>query len=437
LASVARAVNWPAIVAEQQYVLASLEQWDVNPAKSAQTYRQAAALAESIHHDYLAANIWNAMSGMATLDESAPTRGLEYASYASAASARIGKPPELETLILYHRAAANMQLGNLDQAESELSNALAIAQSHYPDFVLTLIQGTGFLHETRGENDLAVRDYRKSLAMIEDRGQQESLAAIINRTRLADNLSKLQQYDEALGESRAVTQLADKMLSKNSADRLRAHATFAGVLGVMGSNEQALAELEVALDLARLQGGERSDNFGKLLGVKAGVLLAQGNAVEAAALATRACEIQTFKNGDDSLDAAMCWADSAMTLNQIGDYKTALSRIETALPAVASAFKPEQAEVFTVLVSKGTALAGLGRYSEAVSAFETGIDAMSKSTYPSGFIADAEYGLALALNNSDKARSIALVTSAIARWETDSDGWEVELKTAKQWLRRR
>jgi hypothetical protein len=87
------------------------------------------------------------------------------------------------------------------------------------------------------------------------------------------------------------------------------------------------------------------------------------------------------------------------------------------------------------MVGKGQALLGLGRLDQAIPAFELGLEGMMKADFRQDYIADAEFGLARALAKVNTARARTLAGQAIARWQADPLGWEVELKSANKWLR--
>jgi eukaryotic-like serine/threonine-protein kinase len=429
------AVGWPAIYAEQQYLLGSVEEFGIDPVKALQTYRKAAAVAERVRHDYLAASIWNAISQMSTSLEGSAVRGLEYANYADAASSRIGRPDAINAMTLYSRGVANILLGKLVDAEQQLGAALKLANTSSPRAVTGLLQGMGDLAGARGDFEQAVRFYRETVARLSEQGKSQTAAMIVNKIRLATNLNHCGRMEEALIEAQQAALLADKLLDEKSIDLSAAHAAYATALGVVGRYEQATVQIEIAMHFTTLQLGKRSSSYGKLLGVSSSLLLAQGKSRLAAETATKSCEIEAYATGDDSFETATCWAETVQTQIVMGQFQTALARIDAALPIIQKNLPANHAVIFTAMVGKGQALLGLGRLDQAIPAFELGLEGMMKADFRQDYIADAEFGLARALAKVNTARARTLAGQAIARWQADPLGWEVELKSANKWLR--
>jgi hypothetical protein len=90
LAPQVAAAGWPPLEAEHLYLQAGIETIGGDSMAGHATMQRAAAVAERVHADYIAASAWSQLAQATTWDERDPTRGLEYAGYADAALTRLG-----------------------------------------------------------------------------------------------------------------------------------------------------------------------------------------------------------------------------------------------------------------------------------------------------------------------------------------------------------
>ena len=435
LAAPVAAVGWPPLEAEHLYLRGGIEIIGGVTATGRELMQQAAAAAERAHADYIAASAWAQLVQSATWDQRDPARGLEYAHYADAASARLGRPPAVEAHLRYARGTARIAAADHAGGEADLRAALPLAERAAPALVPALIQGLGLALEERGEYADAIDAYRRALAALVAVGGTGRPEEALFRARLAICLNHVGYTDAAIDEGRRATALADRILDERHPDRAIAHVHLAEVLHARGDDDEALVEIHRAQELLRAATGPRSDLYGNALGTEAAILTARDPA-RAATLAEQACELQAYNVGDDAPTVAACWSDAAVALLAAGRIRDAERRLTTALPTLERTLGPDHALVANTYITLGDARLQRGDAAAAARAFEEGRVRMSRSTIDDGYLASAEYGLALAIAAREPSRAHALMTQAAARWRGDP-GWQAQLDDAEAWLRGR
>ena len=435
LATSVAAAGWAPLEAEHLYLRGGIEIIGGVAATGRELMQQAAATAERVHADYIAASAWAQLVQSATWDQRDPARGLEYARYADAASARLGRPAAVEAHLRYSRGTTRIAAADHAGGEADLRAALPLAERAAPELVPAIIQGLGLALEERGEYADAIDAYRRALAALVAAGGAGRPEEALFRARLAICLNHVGDTDAAIDEGRRATALADRILDERHPDRAIAHVHLAEVLHARGDDDAALIEIHLAQDLLRAATGPRSDLYGNALGTEAAIVTAR-DPQRAATLAEQACELQAFNVGDDAPTVAACWSDAAVALLAAGRVRDAERRLTTALPMLERALGPDHALVANTYISLGDARLQRGDEAAAARAFEEGRARMSRSTIDDGYLASAEYGLALAIAGREPTRARELMTQAAARWRGDP-GWQAQLDDAEAWLRAR
>jgi tetratricopeptide (TPR) repeat protein len=434
LAPAVAAAGWPPLEAEHLYLRGGVETIGGDASRGRELMAQAAARAEEVHADYIAASAWSQLVQAATWDERDPERGLEYAAYADAASARLGRPITVETHVRYSRGTARIAAADHAGGEADLRVALELAERGVPAMVPAIIQGLGLALEERGDYAAAVDTYRRALAALERAGGRGTPPEALFRNRLAVCLAHVGDTTAAAVEARAAVALADAILDVRHPDRAIAHLHLAEVLHAGAADDDALREIRVAQELLATATGERSDLYGNALTTEASILTAR-DPRRAAELAERACEIQAYNVGDDAPTVASCWSEAAVALQAAGRHREAERRLVTSLPILEANLGPDHALVANAYIGLGEARLARGDRAAAAAAFEQGRDRMSRSSIDDGYLGTAEHGLARAIAAREPARAHALMTQAAARW-ADDPRWAAEYADAKAWLRR-
>ncbi len=426
--------TWPLVHAETLYLLGTAQSMGGDSKLAVQTLQQAARVAETAHHDYIAANVWIQLVLSATFDEDDAERGLEYAAYAEAALERLGHPPLVTALFEYAKGSTLLQVSRFAEAEKSLRHAVELAQTHTLDTLPQAIQGLGYLYEQQGRYADAVDAYRTALEKLPAEGAGVTSSAIIFRQRLAINLAMLGRTHEAASISREAVAIAEKYLAPENIDRALARGQLAEILLQNGDDEQALDQVQISLRaLAKLE-GERSGRYGELLQVEADILHSLERHDEAAAHFTRACDITAFHNGETSADHAACELAQAMALDDAGQHAKALTIVERALPVLVESFGEPHPQVGNALLTRGQLRVEQGHEAEGIADMERAVANFEKITADPGHLAAAQWGLARALWKRDHTRAKALLEQALETFKKASLGWTAQHYQAEEWL---
>jgi tetratricopeptide (TPR) repeat protein len=423
---------WPPAQAEALYLLGTVQSFGGNSAVSQDTLRQAAAFAESVHDDYVAAASWLMLGLATTTDEGSTERGLEYLTYARAAIERLGHPDDLEVELLYAQGTSLVNANKYADAEAMLRRALAIAESTQHDMRSRVIQGLGYLYEDEGRYEDAIVEFRRALAIPPKLVGGEVNAQIAFRERLAGDLSSAGHDDEAIGVARDGVALADRSLGKDNLDRWLAHAALAQTLDGAGQLDEALREAHESSVGVRAILGDRHERTGEVLAVEGVILDELDRYREAATTLDRACDIIDFGAGDSSSEAATCWLEQASAHSDLGDNTLALALVDKALPILRRAFGELHPTVANAFLAHGMIASTLGHHDDAIRDFERAAADFGKLDADIGHLASAETALAKELWPRDHARARQLMQQALDR-KTGAT-WKAARDEAAEWL---
>ncbi|HEY5922469.1 MAG TPA: serine/threonine-protein kinase [Kofleriaceae bacterium] len=425
--------TWPFQHAEALYLLGTAQALGGDSKLSVGTLRHAAAVAETAHHDYIAANVWIQLV-LSAADDNAPERGLEYANYAEAALDRLGRPPLVTALFEYAKGSTLSLLSRFDEAEISLRRAVDLASNGALATLPQAIQGLGFLYEQQGRYTDAVEAYRLALTKLPENGAGSVSGAIVFRQRLAMNLAMLGRTAEAKAVSREGVAIAESKLPPENVDRATARGNLAEVLLQDGSVEEALVEVQQAMHaLAKLE-GERSARFGQLLSIKADALHLLERHGEAAVQFARACDIAAFHHGEKSSDHAACELNRAMALVDAGDHATALRVIDKAVPTLLDAFGEPHPQVANALLTRGILRVKAGQSANGIADLERAVKNFEPGTADAGHLANAQWHLAKALWPIDRERAKPILDQALETFKRASLTWVAQHTEAAEWL---
>ena len=186
------------------------------------------------------------------------------------------------------------ETGDLSGAEQKYREALQLAPRHFG-----ALNGLGVVARKMGRTDLAIRSFRRSLAMVD--------ALPVHQLNLADALADAGRYDEALEHYRRAIKLdpahlAAQVQAGRTAQRLARHNEaiehFRQALAVQPNDEAALIELgQSLLRCSRID--EAIEH-----GVRA-VELRPDSAALLVALGSAYCEDQRFAEGESCFRRAI------------------------------------------------------------------------------------------------------------------------------------
>ena len=423
---------WPPAHAETLYLLGTTQAMGGGATDAIATLREAAALGERTHHVHIAANSWIQLVLSAAFDAGDPTRALEYATYADAALDKIGRPPELETLFLYHKGTAMLEGGQGKEAEPILRRAVELAQKHAPQYLARTMLGLGYFYEAQGRYADAVEAYRGAIKQL-DSGTGPNTSAHTFRERLAINLALLGHAEEAERVAREAVALAEKTVGEDNVDRAIVHTTLAQVLSTIGKPEDALVAVRQGETLIRKILGERSERRGEVLSLEGNILSELGRFDEANKTLARACEIIAFGAGENSSPHADCLLSQSIALSELGRTKEALALVDRGVDALIAIDGEVHPRVASALVQRGALRAMLGRTDEGIADLERAVAAFEQLQLEAGHLGGAKWALGKYLWKRDRARARKLIEEAIALFT--SDAWAQSKADAEEFLR--
>jgi len=327
----AGATVWPPLRAELIYLRGTVEMMIGDTKRGSASLREAAAFAEAVHYDYVAAGAWTSLAQIAALDEADPARGLEYGTYAESAVARIGNPPDQVASLALMQGSALVEADRIIEGEAMLREALRLAESSAPRIVGDTQNALGYVFEIKGQFAEAVAMYRRSLA---NRVDEPSIFVALTQARIAIDLASLKQFEEAEKTARDAVALGARGPAKQPIDQAMLRLDLADVLERVGHYAEALKEARwAAAEIARLQ-GERSAQYASALQVEALCLLGRQQAKLAEQKLRRACDILAFQLGPQAGIVATCMASHARALTALGRKSEARAVFEDALPTL-------------------------------------------------------------------------------------------------------
>jgi tetratricopeptide (TPR) repeat protein len=422
---------WPAMHAEALYALGASQALGGNSHAAEATLRDATAVAESAHADYVAANAWTQLGESVALDDGAIDRGLEYLTYARAALDRIGHPDELEVQYLYVEGTALVDAKRYTDAEPAFRRMLEIAESTQPKLLGSALFGLGFLYEDQGRYEDAIVQIKRAIAAAT---ASDANAQLNYRNHLAGDLSQSGHDDDAIAVSREAIAIADRSLGSDNLDRPVAHANFAQILDDAGRHEEALTEAQIAADGVRAIVGDRHGRYGEVLQIEGQILDALHRYREAAAMLERACDIIAFRDGDGSTDVAECRLFQTNALRDLGDNRAALALLDKAVPVLVQGYGEPHPMVANAFLDRGHVYSALGRRAEAIADLEHAADAFTKLDADVGHLADADFALAKELWRRDPARAHDLVRTSLELFAKGGAIWKDQRDEANEWL---
>ncbi|HEY5933472.1 MAG TPA: tetratricopeptide repeat protein, partial [Kofleriaceae bacterium] len=403
-------------------------------AKGATTMREAAALAERVHHGYIAANAWIQLIQSATADEGDPVRALEYAAYADAAVERIGRPVAVATLLEYSRGAALVAADRPLDGEAAFRKGIELAKSGAPELMPELIQGLGFVYEDQGRFADAAASYRDALTEYAKQPVQAPQTEITFRTRLAFCLAMLGD-EKAEAEGRKALDMATRVLGADNLDRALTLGNFAQVLRHLGRLDDALVEAKTATAQVAKLSGKKSERYAETLYSEAEILLDLERYREASAEFDKSCGIIEDITGESEMHAG-CENRRAFTLSKLGKHKEALDIVDETLFDLEEIYGVAHVEVANAYLIRGMIRHELGRDEAAVLDLEVASAVFDEYFNDAGSLATTQFALGKALWKTEPKRARELVAQAIEMFAPQS-AWNATRREAIAWLAKR
>jgi tetratricopeptide (TPR) repeat protein len=429
------ATTWPPLRAETLYLLGTTQSQGGDVKTAIGTLREAAALAEKTHHDYIAANSWIQLVLSTTFDQGDPARGLEYVTYAEAALDRLGHPDDVTALLEYAKGTTLAAANRTQEAEVSLRHAVELAETAVPGYVPLATEGLGFVYEQEGRYEDAVAAFRRALASSPRRGAGTLSTGLTARERLAANLVQLGRVDEALPIAREAVALADRTLPADNQDRLTAHVQLAFALQNAGRFDEALVEARVGVTALAMVDGGRDERYGEALSLEATILASLGRPAEAEARFARACDVIAFTTGEGSSAQVDCWQSEIGVLFELGRKSEAVALGDKLVAALEKLYPAPHSAFAQGLITRGQVHAQLGQPEAAIADFERALGVLAKAPPGDpGIEASARWGLARQLWTRDHTRATIELARALKLYDRAPPAWQGEAAMAAEWL---
>ncbi|MDB4963998.1 MAG: serine/threonine kinase family protein [Myxococcales bacterium] len=425
---------WPPVHAEALFLLGTTQSIGGDNKSAVTTLSEAAAAAERTHSDHVAALAWIQLAMSMKSDEVDPARALEYTTYASAAVDRIGRPPDVTTLLQLIRGSTLIQVDRVADGEVALREALKLAESTAPEYLSLVVGGLADLYENQGRYAEAAAAYRRALEKLVADVGGESTTEIAFRMRLSVNLAALGETRDALAEAKHAVELSDRLYGQDTLDPWIAHANLAERLVDAGELEAGLAEILRAKPAFAKLSGERSERYGEVLSIEGAILVELARYRDAADRYARACDIIAFETGDDSSSTAWCWLDESHALAGLGTHGAALAVVERALEILRDAYPDDHPQLAEVYAVRGRLHAALAHVADATADLERAIAVFARTPMDPGQRADAEWELGKLLWPREPARARPLIEGATRTFSAGGPRWERSRRAASAWL---
>ncbi|MFT3695572.1 MAG: protein kinase [Kofleriaceae bacterium] len=417
---------WPPLEAEAQYLLGATQSLGSDPKAGFENLRQAAALAEASHHDYIAIVAWTQLITSATFDNGDPKRGLEYATYAESALARSEYPPEATAVFLYAKGGALVEMNRPKDAEQAFRKSRELSEEFHLPYLAVAIQGLGYLYEQEGQYPEAIQQYRDAIALLKD-DASDVQNRITFYQRLATNLSIVGKNDEALQLAKECVRLADQTFEPKSEDRIETHLALVDAYQQAGDDKTALGIVDQAITDLQALGDARTERMGEALMERGQIHIDLEQWAEGRRDLERGCDIIAFRAGDGSSQEAQCRLREAAALDGLGKQKDAIALLEKIVPILETAHGADHP--FTV-----TAKAALAAEREDVPGLEDAIARYQTRAGDIGVLGEMKSHLAMLVYPKDPKRGEAVMREAIADYAKATPLWAPEKREAEKAL---
>jgi tetratricopeptide (TPR) repeat protein/tRNA A-37 threonylcarbamoyl transferase component Bud32 len=424
----------PILYAEAIYSLGATQSLGGNAKDAAVSLRKAAAIAESVHYDYIVEQSWIQLAFLMTGDEGDQARASEYISYADAALERLGRPEDDDALFSFVKGTVLVDTEHFDEAEVALKRAIELATRSSRETLAHSVQGLAYLYEARGRLRDAISTYRDALTHLSDAGPNAKSLVPAIEARLAVDLASVGETRVAVELGRDAVALSDAMLTPDNVDRMFAHGALAQALDDDRLGDEALAEAEGIVRSAERVGGDRSERYAEALTIEAEMLVERKRFREARALDAKACHIFDFVSASGSMMQSECNYVDALALVGLKQFAPALALLDQVVPGFQQSYGPTHPEVAVALLARGKAHAGLGDTTKAIADFEAALQVFEHSDVDVRYAATVRAAYGKVLWSSDRERAVQLVRSAVATLKPAPTKFGDVLAESETWL---
>jgi tetratricopeptide (TPR) repeat protein/tRNA A-37 threonylcarbamoyl transferase component Bud32 len=401
---------------------------------------EAAALAEVLHHDQVAAEAWLTLVGIAR-NNAHYGEATRWGRLAEAKIERAGSNPKQQSGLLISMSGVLFDQGRYAEALAGDRRALAIVEKAFgpqSPLVAPALDAVGADLVTLSENEEAIQYYRRALA-IEENGlgpKHPHVAYLLNNLGAA--LREQGNLDEALTYHRRELEIWQNALGLEHPDVASALSSIGLDLGSQGEYAEALDYHRRALAIEEKAFGSQHPVVATALEEIGHQLSREGQYGEALEYHRRALAIQEKALGPEHPNVGITLGNIGFELSGQGKYEEALGYERRALPILEKAFGTESPDLAGALVETGKALLGMGAAQSAVAPLERALILQKRTPKRFADLAEVQFTLARALWDSAQGRERAktLASEALAGYRAAGLRGKKDLPVVEAWLAR-
>lgn len=330
-----------------------------------------------------------------------PDRAIALLSQARAAYERLHDSDVRVAAMTNELGIALLASGKLEQAHAELARALEMRTqllgTDSPEVAETMMN-LGTVAFERGQLAAAERYFRDSLALHARNGRSQTSDAALVKLELANLLSQLGRYTEAIGLLEEALSVDRVALGVDHPRVIMQTHSLAYALQMEGRFAEAEPLFEDSNErIQRTLGPEHPytvdmmSNYGRFL-------RRRGQLDEAESIFRRVLDYYARKRGADHPNVGTAHANLAIVLHDANRWEEAQAEFQRARDSYAKSLPPDHPYLISVYSGLGRVLLDRGRLTEALPLLEQAVDVATRSIDPdSASSAMARVSLASAL----------------------------------------
>ena len=248
----ARALGHPPLLADALFLQGFATSFRGDSARARGPFIEAARVGVSCGHNFTAARAWLQLMDVELVDGSTDfARAAEYAELARGAIEALGEVPVARSLrydLALNVGQRHLYADELDEAQLQFEQALALAESGDPVARANALEGIGLVQRSRGQADAAERTQRDVLAQRLTVYGPEHVSVLAARYNVAVDAMTAGRHDVAMAEVEQARVLAEALRP----DGMDLHADVLAVrLNLLGQTGAELGAIVAAADELR------------------------------------------------------------------------------------------------------------------------------------------------------------------------------------------
>jgi tetratricopeptide (TPR) repeat protein len=343
----------------------------------------------------------------------------QWARYADGAMMRLSADPDLEASLSYEKGLILWAQGHNAAAEAQFRRSLALAEQKRGSEDLSVaksLEGLAFVLRDTGQQQAALELARRAVAVSERGAGARHPRMAYYRNNLAFMLMQLGRWEEALAELRRAVEISEQVLGPEHADLLPALDNIGECLRELGHFDEALTLYRRAFSIAGKAYGEAAHPArARLIQHRGQVYLAQGRPTPALADFLVALRMIEATQSAQALEVADCAFNIGEALRMSGRPAAALTRYQQSLTIIEKTQGRSASAIPPLLSAMGQSRLAAGQIEAALAPLERAVKLFEQQQGDPERLSEARFALAQALDRSgrDPARARALAEAAI------------------------